>query len=353
MRVAALTTGRNDPSARFRGRQHIAALGALGVNVREYVPRIDKHAGLPTILTDAIPLALHPVLAQAWVGAKLAARVPGALASTTAYLIWLNRELIPGRYTLERFLIRPYVLDIDDAVWRGRPNGAATMVRLARRARAVIAGNQVIADWFSSYARDVHIVPTAIDTDRFVPRVNTPGTRRYSLGWTGSSGNFDYLYAIEMPLVEFLERFDARFIVVADRAPEFSQLSLSRIDYRPWTEHIEATVLTEMDVGLMPLLDKEWTRGKYSFKMRQYMEVGLPTIVSPVGMNQDVLEQSNLGLPAVSQADWYEALLTLHNSADLSAAKHQKDFVFDLATRCQGIDHIAFDPTASSGQHEK
>lgn len=309
MRVAALTTGKNDPSARFRVRQHIAPLGRAGIDVHEYVPLIDKHAGLPSVIGDRLPDTMRPPVDVAWRWGKLAARMPGLIGSRSADLVWLNRELLPGRYTLERLLSAPIALDVDDAVWLARPDGANTMARLGRKAQVVLAGNRYIAEWFAPHARSLHIVPTAIDTDRFRP-ANMPAetSRRFAVGWTGSSGNFGYLYEIEKPLDEFLRKHDARLLILAERPPSFARLAPQQVEFRAWSQDIEATALQDMDVGLMPLPDREWTRGKCSFKMLQYMSTELPVVVSPVGMNDELLAQGQLGLAARTPADWFDAL---------------------------------------------
>ncbi|WP_310494330.1 glycosyltransferase [Dechloromonas sp.] len=313
--MAALTTGRNDPSARFRVRQYILPLKSAGIEVQEYIPVIDKHAGLPSVIGDRTPSFMLPTVQTAWRWGKLVARVPGLIGSSSADYVWLNRELLPGRYSFERFLRKPFVLDIDDAVWRGRPDGTKTMKRLGQDADAIFAGNQHIADWFAPYSRNIHIVPTAIDTDRFRPADQPSNSQRpFTIGWTGTSGNFGYLYDIEDSLREFMKLFDARLLIIAESPPSFSRLDPSKVDFKRWSPEIEASALQTMDVGLMPLPDTEWTRGKCSFKMLQYLSTGLPVIVSPVGMNAEVLDQGRIGFGATSCSDWFEALAWLHRN---------------------------------------
>lgn len=313
--VAALTTGHSDPSARFRVRQHIAPLAAEGIQVREFIPVIDKHAGVPTVISERTPGLLVPAVQTAWRYGKLAARLPGLLCSSSADFIWLNRELLPGRYSLERFLRKPIVLDVDDAVWRGRPDGARTMERLGREAAAVFAGNRYIAEWFAPYARNICIVPTAIDTDRFRPKEEPScQDRPFTVGWTGTSGNFGYLEAVEVPLKRFLAQFGAKFLVVAEKPPKFSHLDPDQVEFVRWSPETEASTLPLMDVGLMPLPDTEWTRGKCSFKMLQYMSCGLPVVVSPVGMNAELLALGNIGFSATAEVEWFDALIWLYHN---------------------------------------
>lgn len=315
LNVAALTTGRSDPSARFRVRQHIAPLAAAGIQVDEFVPVIDKHSGVPSAILEKTPEFLMPAVQTAWRYGKLATRLPGLMSSASADFIWLNRELLPGRYSLERFLRKPFVLDVDDAVWRGRPDGARTMERLGREAVAIFAGNRHIAEWFAPYTSNICIVPTAIDTERFCPAAEPCRQERpFTVGWTGTSGNFGYLEAIEVPLKRFLTQFDAKFLVVAERPPRFLHLDPDQVEFVRWSPETEASTLLLMDVGLMPLPDTEWTRGKCSFKMLQYMGCELPVVVSPVGMNTELLAMGNIGFGATAEAEWFDALTWLYHN---------------------------------------
>lgn len=320
--VCALTTGRNDPSARFRVRQHIRPLANYGIKVREHIPIIDKNAGIPTALQPIMAYIPEPARNLLWRSAKLACHLPGIATSYRHDLVWLNRELLTGRYTLERILPSPTVLDIDDAVWLAQPDGTNTMRRLALKAAAIIAGNPYIADWFSKFNHRIYIIPTAIDTNRFKPRRDNSHSRQskqYTVGWTGLSSNYSYFQAIEKPLAKFLEQYDAKLLILSDRPPYFTHIPAKRIDYRPWSPAIEATVINEMDVGIMPLPDTPWTRGKCSFKMLQYMSASVPVVASPVGMNADVFRYDTVGYPASSSDDWFDALTTIYKNDSLAA----------------------------------
>ncbi|MCD6294647.1 MAG: group 1 glycosyl transferase, partial [Deltaproteobacteria bacterium] len=164
IRITALTSGENVPSARFRVRQHIVPLRSRGIHIREYAPTIDKYAPLPPFLTFSNPTGL--TLGKAvWKCIKTSLRLPGTIGSWKGDLTWLEREIHPGLLTFEPFLKHPVILDVDDAIWLTKPFGRSATSRIAKIADVVLAGNQYIADWFSSYAEDVRIVPTAIDTD--------------------------------------------------------------------------------------------------------------------------------------------------------------------------------------------
>ncbi|MFO7167559.1 MAG: glycosyltransferase, partial [Chloroflexota bacterium] len=151
-----------------------------------------------------------------------------------------------------------------------------------------------------------------VDTERFRAR-DAAERDRFVIGWTGISPNFSFLYAIEAPLERILRRLDdAELLVVADRPPEFRRIDPRRVRFIAWSPATEAEAVRQMDVGLMPLADSEWARGKCSFKMLQYMACGVPVVVSPVGMNADVLAMGEVGLVARDEQEWCEAIELLY-----------------------------------------
>lgn len=324
--VCALTTGRNDPSARFRVRQHISRLTEYNIATYEYIPIIDKNAGIPSRLTPITTLLPQRLSYTLWRGLKLACHIPGIVASVHHDLVWLNRELLTGRYTLERWIKKPIVLDIDDAVWLAKPAGNETMRRLGSKAAAILAGNNHIANWFSEFNHNIFIIPTAIDTERFSP---APGRYRYqsnkpfAIGWSGLSSNYGYLLPIEQALAQFLNRHDAKLLIISDRPPAFRHIPAHRIDYRPWNPEVEATGIRDMDVGIMPLPDTPWARGKCSFKMLQYMSAAIPVVASPVGMNSEVFSHGLVGIPATTSKEWLDALTTIYNDVSLATTMGQ------------------------------
>jgi glycosyltransferase involved in cell wall biosynthesis len=312
--VAALTSGRRVPSARFRVRQHVEPLRLLGVDVHEYVPAIDKYARLPGWPAGVSQVAVWP-LYPLWQAVKVSSRLRAVLASRRYDVTWLERELLPGYLTLERALKRPLVLDVDDAIWLAKPFGRSAARAIARQADVIVAGNRYLGEWFSEHNRDVHVVPTAVDTDRFRPRSRPVSDRAsFVVGWTGTSANLPFLRSIERPLRRFLDEHPrARLRVVSDAPPGLT--ARGRVDYVPWSEEVEVSAVQEMDVGLMPLPDDEWTRGKCGFKMLQYMACGVPVVASPVGVNAQILAMGELGLAAREEADWYDALRWLYTNA--------------------------------------
>ncbi|MBE9124679.1 MULTISPECIES: glycosyltransferase family 4 protein [unclassified Coleofasciculus] len=331
IKVAALTSGQLVPSTRFRVRQYINPLQSIGIQVQEYIPNIDKNKLIPDFGKGLASQYQKPLRAM-MIGAKLASRIPGILGSWNSQITWIGRELVPGRCLLEPLLKKPLVFDIDDAIWLASASEysserlyakrvSQSISSIAKLAEVVIAGNRYLADWFADYARDIRIIPTAIDTERFHPELTEVRQKstRFVIGWTGSAGNLRYLKTIEAPLREFMNKFaESELLIMADKPPFFKSLPSDRVRYIPWFPATEADVVKQMDVGLMPLPDNEWTKGKCSFKMLQYMACGIPVIVSPVGMNAEVLALGNLGIEAMNNSDWYEALVLFFKNRELA-----------------------------------
>lgn len=314
--VTALTSGANDASTRFRIRQYTSALSDLGVKIHEFCPFIDKNVQLPQSLASMNRLARSP-FAGALLSLKLLSRLPGLVHSYATDIVWINRQLLPGRSTFESATAGPRVFDVDDAIWIGGPQYSGSLCKTLKNIDVVFAGNIFLADWLSKHTGNIHIIPTGVDEDRFFP-AESEISDDFVVGWTGSRHTIHYLYQIEDALQCFLNLYsNAKLLVVSDLEPTFSRLSKDRIRFVQWSPAIEASVIRQMSVGIMPLPDDDWARGKCSFKMLQYMATGLPVVVSPVGMNKEVLDLSDIGFGAKSETDWIEALSVLYTDRDL------------------------------------
>lgn len=306
IKVTALTSGPHVPTRRFRIHQFIAPLRELGVYVSEYCLFMSKYASAPS-----------PWLRPVWGAGKILGRAPGLVASRFADISWLEREFLPGRFTLEGLAGSKRLFDVDDAIWLGgNPNFSEEIVA---RCYGVIAGNQFIADHYLKQTDRVWVVPTAVDTERWKPPKSKPATK-WTIGWIGTKSNLDYLYMIEEPLADFLaSHSDSQLLVVCDEKPVFKKIQSSSWQFGRWSPEREVGLVQQMDVGLMPLPDTEWTRGKCSLKMLLYMAVRIPVIASPVGHNNEVMHWNNVGIPAETADEWHQALLTLFKDREFAA----------------------------------
>lgn len=309
LKVAALTSGKDTPSARFRLRQHFENLRKAGIVVQEYCPSINQGARVPGPLGN-IRSRYVPPLVVGQMALNLVLRAPGIVGSHHSDVTWLERNFIPGFDDVVVLLRKPLIVDIDDAIWLYNPLGKKQISRLVGRADMVFAGNTFLADWCAQYCTNIRIIPTAVDEYRFVPRLEAKNPDApFIVGWTGTSGNFRFLKTIEKVLGAFLrDQPSAKLMVIADRPPHELAIPSERMIFHQWDPATEHLLLQEFDVGIMPLDDSELSRGKCSFKMLQYMATGMAVIASPYGMNAQVLSLGDIGYAPVSEDDWYFAL---------------------------------------------
>jgi glycosyltransferase involved in cell wall biosynthesis len=238
--------------------------------------------------------------------ANIADRLVTIPTGNRADLTLISRKILPYFFPLEQLTAEPRVLDVDDANWLER--FGRRVPAIAKVCTSIICGNQYLASWFAQWNSNVHIVPTAVDIEFL-----RPGSAREAngigIGWTGSRENLRYLYQIEPALRVILDRFPAAYLlIVCDAAPRFDRVTSDRVRFVRWSSENERLALASMTVGLMPLEDSDWARGKCSFKMLCYMAVGIPVVVSPVGMNAEVLRLGDIGYGTVSSEDWVDAL---------------------------------------------
>jgi len=283
--------------------------------VRQYVSPLVDHG---IILHELTALLYSSPPATKWIrplwgGAALACSVPQIAISWTHDVCLLQRELVNTFLTLEPFTKKPRILDVDDAIFVYRKGTAAR--KLAQLSDSVVCGNSYLAEWFGKWNSNTTIVPTAVDTQKYTPHPDPDrganGDEGPVIGWIGVSANYRYLVSIERALARVLDLFPkARLRIVGDAPPTFKVPS-SRVDWVRWTERAEVAEIQSMDIGIMPLDDTIWTRGKCSYKMLQYMACGLPVVVSPVGMNAEVLALGECGLGASTDSQWVESLVAL------------------------------------------
>jgi glycosyltransferase involved in cell wall biosynthesis len=239
-------------------------------------------------------------------------RLTQLVAARGADVALIQREFISTLPTFEGLTRRPRVVDIDDAIHLQRGGLAAR--HLARLADLVIVGNAWLAEVWRPWNKAVEILPTAVDTRRYSVE---PIPELPVIGWIGSAGNIHYLTAIAPALKQVCKRFPGTMIAVCcDAPPALGDLP---VRYVPWSVGAEGEFLASLTIGIMPLADGPWERGKCSFKMLQYMAAGRPCVVSPVGMNAELLGGAELGLSATSIKEWSEALSSLIADRDAAA----------------------------------
>ncbi|MCS6789742.1 MAG: glycosyltransferase family 4 protein [Bacteroidia bacterium] len=218
----------------------------------------------------------------------------------------------------------PMLLDFDDAIWLPAVSAQNRLFRwlknprkihtLLSLARAVLVCNEFLAAYARHYHDKVYVIPTIVDTQRFQPILRSP--RPYVvIGWTGSPTTAPYLHLVENVLAEIhrMYRERVRFLLIGAMPyqPPFPAQVV------PWSSEREVRLLQEIDIGIMPLPEDEWSRGKCALKAIQYMAVGIPSVVSPVGMNREVIQEGQTGFFASTPEEWITQLRRLIEDPDL------------------------------------
>jgi len=314
--VAALTTGKDTPSARFRARQLIPALNHRGVDVTELVPRLCPFAPNPLSSVLSTSRRTKRVSDALWTGVKAVSRFGDVYDCRQFDVVWLLKGLLPGLMTFESLIKPPLVLDVDDAIWLQHKFSKRAVPALARQADLVVVGNSWLAEHFERWSKEVVIVPTGVDTSRFVPGLGQEN-RRLTIGWTGTSSNLRYLYEIESALGRFIHDTGAMLLVLCDRPPQFKALPADNVRFVPWNDREEVEHIQSMDIGIMPLGREEWSYGKCALKLLTYLACGIPVVATPISANHEVLNSADVGFGAANELEWYDALKLLGSDAEL------------------------------------
>lgn len=235
-------------------------------------------------------------------------------------LWWVEKELWPyAPAWIERRLLaaRPYVLDLDDAIFHNYDLHPLALVRgvLGRKidrlmagAALVTAGNTYLADRaLAAGAPWVEIVPTVVDLDHYPMPADESGTpsQPVDIVWIGSPATAAYLDALSGPLQQLAARRVIRLVTIgagARQIPGVDVLSL------PWSAATEAADIARCQIGVMPLPDSPWERGKCGYKLIQYMACGLPVVASPVGVNSEIVRSGHNGWLATDSTQWVQHL---------------------------------------------
>ena len=226
---------------------------------------------------------------------------------------------------IEALLMRSkikYVYDFDDAAFHQYDKNRNPVVRLClgnkiakviKSAAYVFAGSEYLAEYAKRTNDNVAVVPTVVDTNRFPLKPHIQSDGPLALGWIGSPSSTAYLKEVFPTIERLAQQRPVKVIVIG--ATQFD-VNGCDVEFRDWSEETEISDLLECDIGIMPLSDVPWARGKCAFKLIQYMACGLPVVASPVGANIGLVGE-DVGILADSHEAWLKAFTRLANDAQL------------------------------------
>ncbi|MFM7217718.1 MAG: glycosyltransferase family 4 protein [Bacteroidota bacterium] len=254
-------------------------------------------------------------------------------------MVFVHREASPFgppwiEWVVARLFRIPMLFDFDDAIWlpnTSRSNSAlaskmksfSKTATICKWSHAVIVGNEYLAAYARLHNQNVFVIPTTIDTVGLHNAVVKHENARLVVGWTGSHSTLPLLLPLLPVLKRLRQEVDFELRVVCDEDPG---LDLSGVVFVPWTKEDEIEQLMKFDVGIMPLPDNQWTRGKCGFKALQYMSLGIPALVSPVGVNAEIVDHGINGLHCTTDEDWLQGLRRL---------SEDRAFLKSLAVHCR------------------
>lgn len=316
------------------------------------LPKYDRKAAscryrilqfLPFLERQGIECEVHPLfggeyldrkfatgkISPSEVGASLARRLKLIWSAENFDAVFMQYELFPyfPGTLLEKMLLRrklPYIYDYDDAIFHQydqHPNPAVRfslkhkIAKVINAAAHVIAGNEYLARFAARVNERVSVLPTVIDLEKY-PRQKEKGMaeNRLTVGWLGSPSTSAYLKDIAAVLTQFCKETGAVVRLVGAGNIDLEGMHVER---RDWSEATEVEEMNTFDIGIMPLTDDPWARGKSGFKLIQYMACGIPVVASPVGANREIVEDGVNGFHAITAEEWMSALKALHGNAEL------------------------------------
>lgn len=218
------------------------------------------------------------------------------------------------------------VLDFDDSIWLNdistgnrnlaflkKPSKTADIIKLCD---ACIVGNQFLGSYARKYNPNVFVIPTTIDTDYYQPALSHETQKPVCIGWTGSSTTIKH-FSLAIPVLREIKIKYGDKVIFRVISDEFYNGHLEGLENIRWTKKTEVRDLSAIDIGIMPLPDDEWSKGKCGFKGLQYMALGKPAVMSPVGVNNEIIVDGENGFLANTHEEWVYILSRLIEDAAL------------------------------------
>jgi len=244
-------------------------------------------------------------------------------------LIWIEKEIFPMLPPFLESIFKnlniPYIVDYDDAVFHNYDLNKNILIRamykkkidiVMKKSRAVIVGNKYLANRaFNAGAKKVYILPSSVDLNKYIIKSYKPDDNIFKIGWIGTPKTFNYLNIIIDVLEQFTKKYKSKVIAIG--GDKKSKLGEVPIEIREWRASSEVDDIYGIDVGIMPLIDGPWERGKCGYKLIQYMACCKPVIGSPIGVNKEIIKNGENGYKPKNKQEWFKYLEILYMSKDL------------------------------------
>lgn len=310
------------PGQRFRHEQYLSSLEEAGYDL--------TYSNLLNQKQDRVFYATGNRFGKILLGLKtLLWRIFESLSASNYQYIFIYRDafffgtLIEWLFSKSRAKL---IFDFDDSIWLHDENPGQSVFhrlkdpsktgKIIRMCDLVIAGNEYLADYARQFNSNVKIIPTTIDTQEY-QALNVPKNKNgICVGWSGSWSTIKHFESCLKALNFLKEKYGARvyFKVIGDGNYQNIDLGIQGL---PWRKDTELEDLCEIDIGIMPLPDDAWSKGKCGLKGLQYMALEIPTIMSPVGVNTEIIQEGENGFLAATTEEWVEKLSLLIENPEL------------------------------------
>ncbi len=202
----------------------------------------------------------------------------------------------------------PIIFDFDDAIYLNKKSGQKNLQKtesLIRAATTIIVSSENLAKFCKQLGKNPVLINSSVDTNKLFPVPNYK-TNKVCIGWIGSPWTTKYLYQLTEVFKELVLKFDFELVTVGARKNfDIEGINITNLD---WSYEKENEYLNLMDIGIMPLTIDKYAEGKGGYKILQYMSVGIPSVVSPVGINNQIIDPCKNGYLASSTKDWVHYL---------------------------------------------
>ena len=302
---------RKGASSRLRSYQYFTYFEKNDFNIKVYPLFDDNYLENLYQGKKSITKIFSAYLSRCWLLRKI----------SKADFIVIEKELFPYFPSwIEQFLKLcgiKYIVDYDDAIFHNYDLSSNKWVRrlLSKKidrvmaaSNTVIAGNKYLKHRaMKARAKNIEIIPTVIEAHRYQKKEFYNSKQPIVIGWIGSPSTLKYLNPLIGVFKSLSENYPIHIHIIGAASFQLD-LPTSMVNYIDWKEETEALQIAKFDIGIMPLDDTPWAKGKCAYKLIQYMACGLPIIASPVGMNQEVICNGKNGFLATTHEEWYKAL---------------------------------------------
>jgi glycosyltransferase involved in cell wall biosynthesis len=310
------------PGQRFRFEHYLDAMAEKGIRYK--ISPYYSVKGRRSLYTKSGMLAKALVIAKGYLR-----RITDLLVLWRYDYVYVHKEVTPVGppvfpWVAVKIFRKKLIYDFDDAIWIPIMSdynrrfsflkNFSQVAKLCRWSYKVTVGNAYLKEYAAQYNRNVVIIPTVVDTEKTHNILQQQETERPAIGWTGSFSTLSYLEIVLPVLRELQEELDFTFYVIADKDP---QLPLSNYRFIRWQRETEVQDLLKFHIGLMPLRNDEFSKGKCGFKAIQYMSLGIPAVVSPVGVNAGIVLHGENGFVCNTPEEWKACLLSLLRDTSL------------------------------------